>query len=262
MEEMTWPQYAQRVRESIVILPVGSTEQHGPHLPLGTDAFQVAYVAGRLGKALGAIVAPCVSYGYRSAPKSGGGEIFAGTTSLSGMTLVALTRDILRAFTRHGARRIVVLDGHYENNMFLHEAIQLALEDPAARDVRIVKLLWAEAISQHALDTAFPNGFPGWALEHAAHIETSVMEVVRPDLVRREEIRPDGAGDMPLYDEYPQRPDLVPRSGVLADPSRASAEAGQMFLDDCIAQLERHVRRAFDLGLARSTHTSSAEDES
>lgn len=246
MQEMTWPQYAERIRDSIVILPVGSTEQHGPHLPLGTDVFQVAYVAARLGKALGAIVAPCVSYGYRSAPKSGGGEIFAGTTSLSGGTLVALTCDILRAFMRHGARRILVLDGHYENHMFLHEAIQLALEDPAAGDVRIVKLLWAEAISQSVLDASFPDGFPGWALEHAAHIETSVMEAVRPDLVHREEIRPDAAGELPLYDEYPQPPDLVPRSGVLADPSRASAEAGRMMLEDCIAHLERHVRRAFE----------------
>ncbi|MGH9348353.1 MAG: creatininase [Vicinamibacterales bacterium] len=247
MEEMTWPQYSARIHESILILPVGSTEQHGPHLPLGTDTFQVRYVAARLGEALGAIVAPCVSYGYRSAPKSGGGEIFPGTTSLSGATLVGLARDILRAFVRHGARRIVVLDGHYENNMFLHEAIHLTLEDSSAREVRIVKLLWAEAISQGALDAAFPDGFPGWALEHAAHIETSVMEAVRPDLVHRAEIRPDAAGELPVYDEYPQPTDLVPRSGVLADPSRASASAGRMLLEDCIAHLVRHVRRAFDL---------------
>src|SRR5215204_487335 len=105
MRELTWPDYVARVGEAILILPVGSTEQHGPHLPLGTDSIQVEHAAILVAEQLGAIVAPTINYGYRSAPKSGGGEIFPGTTSLSGATMIGLVRDILKAFIRHGADR-------------------------------------------------------------------------------------------------------------------------------------------------------------
>ena len=109
MAEMTRPEYEARVRDSVVIVPVCSTEQHGPHLPLGADAIQVTAIALRVAERLDAIVAPTIPYGYRSAPRSGGGEIFPGTTSLTGETLTLVARDVLRALVRHGARRIVVL---------------------------------------------------------------------------------------------------------------------------------------------------------
>ena len=175
MAEMTWPEYEARVRDSVVILPVGSTEQHGPHLPLGADAIQVAEVARQVGERLGAIVAPTIPYGYRSAPRSGGGEIFSGTTSLTGQALTLVVRDILTALVRHGARKIVVLDGHYENNMFLHEAIHLLLDAGAPDDLRILKILWVDPIRPETLERAWPDGFPGWAVEHAAHLETSML---------------------------------------------------------------------------------------
>lgn len=245
MAEMTRPEYEARVRDSVVIVPVGSTEQHGPHLPLGADAIQVAEVARRVGERLGAIVAPTLPYGYRSAPRSGGGEIFAGTTSLSGEALTFVVRDILRALVRHGARRIVVLDGHYENNMFLHEAIHLVLDEGAPDDLRILKILWVDPVRSETLEAAWPDGFPGWALEHAAHLETSVLLAIRPDLVRRDQIRVDGVASLPPYDIYPQPPDLVPHSGVLSDPSRGSVEAGELLLADAVDGVVDAIRRGF-----------------
>lgn len=248
MEELTRPEYEARVGDSIVILPVGSTEQHGPHLPLGSDAIQVEEIARRVALRLGAIVAPTIPYGYRSAPRSGGGEIFSGTTSLAGQTLILVVRDILQALVRHGSRRIVVLDGHYENNMFLHEAIHLVLDAGAPPDLRILKILWVDPIPLDTLDLAWPDGFPGWALEHAAHLETSMMLALRPDLVRREEIRPDGIAGLPPYDVYPQAPDFVPASGVLSDPTRGTAEAGESLLaaavDGLLAVIQREMGAA------------------
>lgn len=246
MAEMTWPEFAERVANDVVILPVGSTEQHGHHLPLGTDVMQVEYAAAQVAEKLGAIVAPVINYGYRSAPKSGGGEIFPGTISLSGTTLIGLVRDILKAFIRNGAKKIVVMDGHYENNMFLHEGIHLALEESGASDVRLIKILWAEAMTQETLDRAFPDGFPGWALEHAAHLETSAILAIRPELVRSDQMRPDGAENLPIYDIYPQPNDLVPATGVLADPSRATAETGEMIFESAISQLVPAIRHAFE----------------
>lgn len=247
MAEMTWPEFRERFPDTIVILPVGSTEQHGPHLPLGTDVMQVEHAAMRAAEQLDAIVAPTIAYGYRSAPKSGGGEIFPGTISLSGTTMIGVVRDVLKAFIRHGAKKVVVMDGHYENNMFLHEGIHLALEESGADDVRVIKISWAEPMTQETLDRAFPDGFPGWALEHAAHLETSAIMAIRPELVRREHVRPDGARDLPVYDIYPQPNGLVPASGVLADPSRANVETGQMIFDDAVSQLVPAIKQAFEI---------------
>ncbi|HWP63529.1 MAG TPA: creatininase [Candidatus Binatia bacterium] len=252
MAELTWPEYAERVRRSIVILPVGSTEQHGPHLPLGADALQVTEVARRVALRLGAIVAPTIPYGYRSAPRSGGGEIFPGTTSLSGETLVLVVRDILRALVRHGARRIVVLDGHYENNMFLHEAISLVLDDAPPPDLRILKILWVDPIPAEELERAWPKGFPGWALEHAAHLETSTILALRPDLVDRAAVASPGPVELPPYDVYPQPPDLVPASGVLSDPSTGSAESGEHLIAAAVDGIVAVVAR--ELGAPPGSH--------
>lgn len=245
MAEMTRPEYEARVRDSVVILPVGSTEQHGPHLPLGADAIQVAEVARQVGERLGAIVAPTIPYGYRSAPRSGGGEIFSGTTSLTGQALTLVVRDILTALVRHGARKIVVLDGHYENNMFLHEAIHLLLDAGAPDDLRILKILWVDPIRPETLERAWPDGFPGWALEHAAHLETSMLLAIRPELVRRDRIAPDGVSGLPPYDIYPQPADLIPSSGVLSDPSRGSRESGEILLADAVDGVVDAIRTGF-----------------
>ncbi|MGH2428058.1 MAG: creatininase [Candidatus Limnocylindria bacterium] len=243
MSELTRPEYEAVIGESVVILPVGSTEQHGPHLPLGTDTIQVAEIAARVARQLPALVAPTIPYGYRSGARTGGGEIFCGTTSLAGETLTLLARDVLAALLRHGARRIAVLDGHYENSMFLSEAIHLALGGSGREDVRILKVLWAEAIDEETLERAYPNGFRGWGLEHAAHLETSVIGAIRPELIRRDAIGKDGVESLPVYDVYPQPEGLIPSSGVLSDPSHASERDGRLLLDQAVRGLVQMMRR-------------------
>src|SRR4051812_6023068 len=119
MQEMTWVAFAEHARRNTpVLLPVGATEQHGYHMPLGVDAYLPMAVATGVAKKMGAIVAPVIAYGFKSQPKMGGGPAFPGTTSLDGNTLIAVVRDILRDLVRHGLRRIAVINGHYENQMF------------------------------------------------------------------------------------------------------------------------------------------------
>ena len=245
MAELTRPEYEARIATSVVILPVGSTEQHGPHLPLGSDAIQVDEIAVRVADRVNGIVAPSLPYGYRSGARTGGGEIFSGTTSLSAEALTLAVRDILEALVRHGARRIVVLDGHYENNMFLGEAIHLALAASGRDDVTIIKLLWVDGIDEATLEDAWPDGFPGWALEHAAHLETSTIAAFRPDLLRTDQVRPDGVASLPPYDVYPQPEDFVPTSGVLSDPSRGSAAAGNALINSAVEGIATIIRDRF-----------------
>lgn len=245
MAELTRPEFEARIRTSVIILPVGSTEQHGPHLPLGADALQVDEIAVRVAREAPAIVAPTLPYGYRSGARSGGGEIFSGTTSLSGEALTLTVRDILHALIRHGARQIVVLDGHYENNMFLEEAIHLALAASSGADVSILKLLWVDGIDADTLERAWPDGFPGWALEHAAHLETSTIAAIRPDLLHADEVHASAPADLPPYDVYPQPDDFVPTSGVLSDPSRGNADSGNALIDSAVTGIVRIIRDRF-----------------
>ena len=122
MDQLSWVDYERRVREgAVVFLPCGATEQHGPHLPLGTDALLASAISADVAARVGGLVAPALSYGYKSQPKCGGGQHLRyhqpGWRNLS-----ALVRDAVREFHRHGVRRLVLVLGHYENQWFVAEA--------------------------------------------------------------------------------------------------------------------------------------------
>ena len=98
MEEMTWEEVRDAASEDLpVVLSIGSTEQHGPHLPLATDCIIPVGIALKAAAEVPLIVAPPVRYGAKSRALSGGGETFPGTLSLRGNTLVETLRDVLLA---------------------------------------------------------------------------------------------------------------------------------------------------------------------
>ena len=135
MDRLSWMDYAARIQrdQPAIFLPVGALEQHGPHLPLGTDGLLAAAVAADTACLVGGLLAPTLSYGYKSQPKCGGGQHFSGTTSVDAATLIGSVRDAVREFARHGATRLVVVNGHYENQWFLIEGIDLGLRDLVSR---------------------------------------------------------------------------------------------------------------------------------
>jgi creatinine amidohydrolase len=247
MAEMTWPEWQARIAEnSPVFLPVGSTEQHGPHMPLSCDVILPTAVSERVARNVGGIVAPTIQYGYKSQPRSGGGQSFPGTTSLDAHTLSLVLRDIIRDLAAHGVRRLAVVNGHFENNWPIIEGIDLARREirrDGIEDMVILRFDYGEMVRRETLDRIFPQGFPGTELEHASRIETSLMLAVRPDLVRMDKLPSDGPGKFPLFDRYPFWPDMVPPSGVLAVAQGASAEKGQWLLDDHVELMTDAVRK-------------------
>ena len=249
MDNMSWDDYQRRVEGgAVVFLPCGAIEQHGPHLPLGTDALLASAISEDVARVINGIVAPALSYGYKSQPKSGGGQHFCGTTSVDGGTLTAMVRDAIREFHRHGVKRLVLVIGHYENQWFVTEGIELALRDigPDA-GLEVMRLEHWEFIRAATLDVIFPEGFPGIALEHAAVIETSMMLHYHPDMVSLVRIPTHGPAEFPVYDMFPARTEWVPETGVLSSAIGSTPEKGKLLVADVIDGISRAIRVEYSI---------------
>jgi len=111
LEEMSWPEAESAFAEGrVVLVPVGSTEQHGPHLPLGTDSFTAQALAARAGRRTGALVTPTLPFGYAEYHTD-----FAGTLSLSNETYTRVLIELVDRLVRYGATHILFVNGHGGN---------------------------------------------------------------------------------------------------------------------------------------------------
>ena len=226
IEHMTWKEYRDKIRHSIIILPVGSLEQHGPALPLNVDVVIPTSLAKMVAERLEAMILPPIAYGYKSHPTSGGGQLFPGTTSLDGTTLISLTLDILRETYHHGGRMFLILNGHFENIAFVNEAVEIFIREVG--DAKVVTLNWWDQVSDELVDEVFAEaGFPGWDIEHAAITETSLMQYFAPELVREDKIIDDQSERTPTYSIFPPPQDIAPKSGVFYKATYASREKGE-----------------------------------
>lgn len=245
MEEMTWEEVRDSAAAGLpVVVALGSTEQHGPHLPLNTDAIIPQEIALAAAQIEPLVVAPPIHYGAMSRALIGGGERFPGTVSLRASTLIATITEVLLGLAKSGFRNLVLFNWHYENGAHLWEAADLAVS--TRDDIRVLVIESPmPQFSDDELGELFPNGFTGWNFEHASHLETSIMYVLRPDLVRRDRIADDHAVRAPDWDVVPAPDDFVPRSGVLMKPSDANEQSGQRFLDASVNRLVTAIRTEF-----------------
>ena len=247
MGEMSWIEYAKRISipGTLVIVPVGAIEQHGPHLPLNTDVLLPTEIALEVGRRTNGIVAPAIAYGYKSIQRSGGGNHFSGTTSLDGNTLISVVRDILSELARHGARRVLLLNGHFENVYFLLEGADLAIRGLKAVHIdnfQVVTLTYWDFIVGDALKEVFPSGFRGWAVEHAGVMETSLMLQLYPKFVDLSLAPPESPITSPPYDVLPPAAELTPPSGCLLSAATASAAKGQLLLECVVSGIVEALR--------------------
>lgn len=251
MADLSWPAFAQRMADrSPVFIPIGATEQHGRHLPLGVDAIIPTAICAESARRCGGLVAPVLAYGNRSQPRSGGGRSFPGTINISATTFSWLLRDIIAELHRHGARQLVIINGHYENVWPSIEGIELAL-DMIGRGpetgLRILRIDHWELVRTETLRRVFPGGYPGIELEHASVIETSMMMALRPELVDLAQALDDGPARFKPYDVFPGPVPEVPPSGVLSETRGSSAEKGRWLLDDIIDGVQQAMKEQFTL---------------
>jgi creatinine amidohydrolase len=229
LSEMTWPEVTQAVADGIttIILPLGATEQHGPHLPLGTDTFRAEALAMRLAIQIpNALVAPTLPIGC-SDEHTG----FSGLLSLDHETLAQMIVDCARRMSNWGVRRLVLVSAHGGNGQALALAAErLRRELPELQGWFPVDVT---VLSDALLAAAQDEGISPEAMGlHAGEGETSEMLHLRPDLVHMERAAPGYIGDreamMPRLRATGLRP--ITPNGVLGDPREAKAAHGERYL--------------------------------
>lgn len=241
---MTWLEYRERTCD-VLILPVGSTEQHGPHLPLGVDSLLATHFAHLLAPLIGGVVAPALQYGYKSKPFSGGGPLFPGTVDLQGSTLQHLTMDLLEEFSKDGFTKIFLLNAHFENEAFLAEAMDI-IDSRLQGKITMILSNWWDPLPEDVLHEVFDvTPFPGWALEHAAVTETSLMLYFCPDLVHMERAIEMPPFAPPSYTLYPLSQGMLPKTGVLASAKGASAAKGELIAQAVLPKLAAMANASF-----------------
>jgi creatinine amidohydrolase len=230
LEEMTFPEVLQAMEADLpIILPVGSIEQHGPHLPLGVDAYTVQDVARRVGALYPAVVAPPLFYGGFSRPRTGGGRQFPGSTGLPDRTLELVTKNILEDWFRQGFRTAVALNGHYENYAPLLSGIELATE-PHLETHKALLLNWWAPLTHEETVALFGDAVEDPDTEHASIVETSVMEAIAPQLVRSQ-FKTDGRAQRKVsYEIFPPPADIIWKHGIGSTAVGSSPEAGEKYL--------------------------------
>lgn len=239
-EELTSPEIAGLDRgETVVVLPIGSVEQHGRHMPLGTDtilAHEVSLAAA--GRAGGVVVLPSPWYGFSAHHMR-----FAGSVTLRAETLMAVAEDIVASVVKHGFRRVLIVNGHGGNGGVI-DVLASTLGHKHYGQARIAALTYF-TLARDSIAAARQSQ-PG-GMGHACEYETSLVQHLRPELVKIERAvstYPDpgsrylttdliGSQAVRVYHDFG---DLSP-TGTLGDPSLASAQAGETFFAAAVTAL-------------------------
>lgn len=248
--ELAWPEYDRLVKggQTMVLLPIGALEQHGHHMSMNPDVLLPTAMSASVARSIGALVAPAISYGYKSQQKSGGGNHMPGTTSLDGMTLTSTIKDVLKEFARHGVRKVTMVNGHFENSMFIVEGVDLAIRElrwEGISNFSVVVLSYWDFVTEDTIRTIYPDGFPGWAVEHGGVLETSLMLHLHPELVDMSKVVDHPPATFPPYDFFPIKPEWTPPSGCLSSAKPASASKGKLLFDVCVQGMSHHLATAF-----------------
>lgn len=245
--ELTWPEAEVRLKVlDIALLPVGSTEQHGPHLPLDTDAFDANYLACEVADAFPApkpLVLPLIPYGVSYHHMD-----FSGTISISNETLTKLVYEIGMSVAQHGIKKLIIINGHGGNTPSLKNAAQMINRDAhiftcvdtgETSDVDIGKIIET------------PND------AHAGEMETSTALALRPHLVdmnKAQKFIPNFSSryldiSSSRSVEWYTRTEKISQNGVLGDPTKASKEKGKQIWKSMVKNLVSFVSELKDMTL-------------
>ena len=225
----SWPEvesYLERCKG--VIVPLGSTEQHGPTGAIGTDALTAEAVALEVGRRSGVLVTPAQAFGMAEHHLG-----FAGTVSLQPSTLLAVLHDVVLSLARHGFERIFVVNGHGGNIATARAAFAQAYGTAAARGLpgadrlrcRLSNWFMAGPVMREAREL-----YGDREGHHATPSEIALTLHLEPTLQAKQRPLPEAAPAGPIHgpEDFRRR---HPDGRMGSDPSLATAEHGARFLD-------------------------------
>ncbi len=244
LEHLRWKELEQ-LAPRVFVVPLGSLEQHGHHLPLATDTIIIGELAKRIERELpdDVVVAPVQWLGHSPHHSR------FGCVSLDLRPYMEAVMGMCRSLAGMGARRILLLNGHGGNDVPCRAAMrelksELGREGPA--------IAFASYWSLAAQDFAKIRTSPRGGMGHACEMESSIMLALRPELVHMEDAADDGTfgrGPYQVLDMLQPQPYYMVRefdelsvSGTLGMPSHASAEKGEQFLAAAVAACVRFIR--------------------
>ncbi len=220
LEAITMDQFlAESQQCKSVIIPFGSVEEHGPHLPLGTDTIHAYELAKATSKHIKVFVAPPVWYGLCKSTSQ-----HPGTLTIKGITLRSLAIEIMESLYSHGLKNFILLSGHAGSThmAYLIDAGEHVLS--SCKESRVAVLSIIDLLSQCCKNLIETEGD-----SHAGEVETSLMQHISPDLVKGTAQR-----EFPTFPKHILVRDkrLFWQNGVWGDPAKASPEKGSKLLEE------------------------------
>jgi creatinine amidohydrolase len=239
LSRMTWRDAkAAFATARVALVPIGSTEQHGPHMTLDTDSAIAEAFARRLGDALGgdAILCPTIRLGMSEHHLG-----FAGSLTLRAPTLLGLIEDVVESLAHHGMKRVLLVNGHGGNQ----DALRIAARQAARNGTsEVAAVMWAILAGDLIVDRAATTFH-----SHACDIETSVALAIAPEVVLWDRIEPPSPPSPSALAEPRSRYDIpVPfeqwtANGAIGDPSRATKELGEEIVALALSRAVDFARR-------------------
>jgi len=252
--DLTWEEVRQAVAEKmVVLLPVGSTEQHGPHLPIKVDWLCAAEVCRMAAERVrgNALVMPTVYYGFQEHTLD-----FPGTISVRDEHFVNYVYDVCRSLAHHGFEKLILVNGHGSNVVFL-DAVMRRVNNYHPKTLCALLSWWDMVFRVGARKDEMvglrESEFPG-GMSHACELETSALLHLEPGLVKMEKAVKEIT---PRTSEYTYSDIMVgawtspvvtvgftsrgSKTGVFGDPTVASAEKGRKWLEVASENLARFI---------------------
>jgi len=233
LARMTRDEIAEHLRRRpVAILPIGATEQHGHHLPMGTDNYLAEELARRIAERVDGVVLPTIPFGYSWVWRD-----IPGTITVGHRTLELYLRDVIESVERGGFGALAIVDGHESNVTTMKYVVR---DHAATSDFPVIRLFYPDLADIRGASCKSPTWF---GMIHACEFETSLMLETEPELVdMRQAVR-----------EYPEFSDSytyaaeqlgnLSVSGVYGDATLATAEKGQAmfarFVDESVRVIEQ-----------------------
>lgn len=247
--ELTW-QEAEKAFEDkrIVILPLGSIEQHGPHLPMNTDLVLGEEMAKQVAERIGAILLPPIPFGQVWSARE-----FSGVISLKPATLKEVVKDVCRSLARHKVKLIAIISGHRGNLSVLKEAVRELCDDKIRAKILFFSYPKIETMSKGITESEIWRSGTSGSTWHAGEIETSLMLAVKPESCHMERAVVEFPQVPAWYDYTVISWKKINKVGSFGNAKVATAEKGDQLLRKSIDYIVEIIQSAWNFYEKKNT---------